>query len=352
MAINRYSNLSQAKFNPLSFQELSALPFHQRKQHDAMSAQAEEAGIIQSQRMAADEEAVSGAINAFQAKTDDYINRLDSEGFNNASKSEIRDLIRERKDLMSPTGIVGRKQAQYDKYTANMKQLDKQRDKGDINVIKHQLLQQKAVEDYNKAVKEDPNASYRDVIAANDYDYQKEGINIAKDVTAAIRTNNLTKFGFEAIKGAPGQYMHWKTQRKYKKADAISKAIQDILGANKDVQMDLAQREQLGMFGKEGTGSEYLKSIADRIGNAYEVDQTTATKTGFTNQAQLEKYKRNLDDQTKLQFVRASQGVSTTLNSDNLQDIETLNQSTIAELQGLKKKLDTFSKISWNNRNK
>jgi hypothetical protein len=342
MGVNRYSNLSQAKFNPLSFQELSALPFHQRKQHDAMSAQAEEAGIIESQRMAADEEAVSGAINDFQAKTDDYINRLDSEGFNNTSKSEIRELARERKELMS-TGIVGRKQAQYDRYAANMKQLDKRRDKGDIDVLKHRLLQQKAVEDYNTAIKNDPNSTYQDVMAVNDYDYQKEATKIAKDVTSAMHTNNFTKFGFEAIKGAPGQYMHAKTQTKYKKADAISKAIQDILGANKDVQMDLAQRQQLGMFGEKGTGADYLKSVADKIGNAYEVNQTTITKTGFTHKAQFEEYKRNLDDQTKLQFVRASQGVSTTLNSGNLQDIENLNQSAIVELSGLKKKIDTFS---------
>ena len=244
MAINRYSNLSQAKFNPLSFQELSALPFHQRKQHDAMSAQAEEAGIIQSQRMAADEEAVSSAINSYQSKVDDYINKLDSEGFSNTTKSDIRDLVRERKDLMSPTGIVGRKQAQYDKYVANMKQLDKQYEKGDIDPIKYQLSKNMAVQNYNQAITKDPNATYQDFLAVKNHDIQKDALKIANDVTSAMKTNTFTKFGFEPIKGAPGQYMHTKTQTKYKKADAISKAIQDVLGANQDVQMDLSQRQQ------------------------------------------------------------------------------------------------------------
>jgi hypothetical protein len=178
MGINRYSNLSQAKFNPMSFQELSMLPFTQRKQHDAATAQAEQARIIESQYMDADKEAVEGAINAFQNKTDDYINKLDSEGFKNSSRSDIRDLVRERKKLMT-TGIPGRKQAQYDRYAANMKQLDKRRDKGDIDVLKHRLLQQKAVEDYNAAIKNDPNSTYQDVMAVNDYDYQKEATKIA-----------------------------------------------------------------------------------------------------------------------------------------------------------------------------
>lgn len=286
MGINRYSNLSQAKFNPLSFQELSVLPFTQRKQHDAAVDQAEQAGIIESQRMAADEEAVSGAINSYQVKVDDYINRLDSEGFSNTTRSDIRDLVRERKDLMSPTGIVGKKQAQYDRYTANMKQLDKQYEKGDIDPIKYQLSKNMAVQNYNQAITKDPNATYQDFLAVKNHDIQKDALKIANDVTSAMKTNTFTKFGFEPIKGAPGQYMHTKTQTKYKKADAISKAIQDVLGANQDVQMDLAQRQQLGMFG-ENTADDYLKDVADKIGSAYEVNQSTISKSGFTNQAEL-----------------------------------------------------------------
>ena len=336
MAINRYSNISQAQFNPLSFQELSVLPFTRRKQHDTATQKAEQASIIESQRMAADEEAVSSAINSYQSKVDDYINKLDSEGFSNTTKSDIRDLVRERKDLMSPTGIVGRKQAQYDKYVANMKQLDKDRDKAPL---KYRALQNKAVEDYTNAVKNDPNASYQDVLAVADYDYQKEARQIALDVRNNPRI--LTNFGFTPIQGAPGQYWNSKTQTKYTGEGDISNTIQSILGQNQDVQADLYQRKELGLLG-DATPQDYLKSIGDSF-NTYGVYQRTKSRSGFTNQAEFEEYKRNLDDKTKLQFIRASQGVSTTLNSGNLQDIENLNQSTIAELKGLKNKLDTFT---------
>jgi len=288
MAINRYSNLSQAKFNPLSFQELSALPFAQRKQHDAMTDQAIKAGIIQSQRMAADEEAVSGAINAFQAKTDDYINRLDSEGFNNASKSEIRELARERKDLMS-TGIVGQKQAQYDRYAANMKQLNKDRDK--ISPYKYQALQQKAVEDYNNAIKEDPNASYQDVLAVKDYDIQKDARQIAKDVQGNPQI--LTNFGFTPITGAPGQYWNSKTQTKYTGKGDIANAIYSIMGQNREVMDDLYQRESLGLLGDQ-SATDYLKNVGLSF-EGYGVNQETKSRSGFTNQMQVNQLKKELE---------------------------------------------------------
>jgi hypothetical protein len=289
MGVNRYSNLSQAKFNPLSFQELSALPFHQRKQHDAMSAQAEEAGIIESQRMAADEEAVAGAINDFQAKTDDYINRLDSEGFNNTSKSEIRELARERKELMS-TGIVGRKQAQYDRYAANMKQLDKDRDK--ISPYKYQALQQKAVEDYTKAVKEDPNASYRDVLAVKDHDIQKDARQIALDVQKNPQI--LTDFGFTPIPGAPGQYWNSKTQTKYTGEGDIANAIYSIMGQNREVMDDLYQREQLDLLGDQ-SATDYLKNVGLSF-EGYGVNQVTKSRSGFTNQMQVNAINKSTPD--------------------------------------------------------
>lgn len=290
MATNRYTNLSQAKFNPMSFQELSVLPFSQRQKHDAASAQAEQAAIIESQRMGADEEVVSGAINNYQSKVDDYINRLDSEGFSNTTKSDIKDLVRERKDLMSPTGIVGRKQAQYDRYAANMKQLDK--DKKDISVYKYRALQNKAVEDYNNAIKNDPNASYQDVLAVKDYDYQKEARQIAKDVQGNPRI--LTQFGFTPIQGAPGQYWNSKTQTKYTGEGDISNTIQSILGQNQDVQADLYQRKELGLLG-DATPQDFLKNIGDSF-NSYGVYQQNKSRSGFTNQMELDSAKRKVDE--------------------------------------------------------
>ena len=318
MSINRYSNLSQAKFNPMSFQELSVLPFAQRQKHDAASAQAEQAGIIESQRMAADEEAVSSAINAYQAKTDDYINRLDSEGFSNTTKSDIRDLVRERKDLMSPTGIVGRKQAQYDRYVANMKQLDN--DKKNISNYKYRALQNKAVEDYNTAIKNDPNASYQDVLAVKDYDYQKEARQIAKDVQGNPKI--LTQFGFTPIHGAPGQYWNSKTQTKYTGKGDISNTIQSILSQNQDVQADLYQRKELGMLG-DASPQDYLKSVGDSF-NSYGVYQQTKSRAGFTNQSEIKQLEDAKDPTSPTRYVYSpvkSREIAATSFISELQDI-------------------------------
>jgi hypothetical protein len=318
MGINRYSNLSQAKFNPMSFQELSMLPFTQRKQHDAATAQAEQARIIESQYMDADKEAVEGAINAFQNKTDDYINKLDSEGFKNSSRSDIRDLVRERKELMT-TGIPGRKQAQYDRYAANMKQLDKDRDK--ISPYKYQALQQKAVEDYTKAVKEDPNASYRDVLAVKDHDIQKDARQIALDVQKNPQI--LTDFGFTPIPGAPGQYWNSKTQTKYTGEGDIANAIYSIMGQNREVMDDLYQREQLDLLGDQ-SATDYLKNVGLSF-EGYGVNQVTKSRSGFTNQMQLDSAKRKVDDDVlkgNLNFEKKPQAY---LKIEKEHSISTLN---------------------------
>jgi hypothetical protein len=318
MGINRYSNLSQAKFNPMSFQELSMLPFTQRKQHDAATAQAEQARIIESQYMNADKEAVEGAINAFQTKTDDYINKLDSEGFKNSSRSDIRDLVRERKELMT-TGIPGRKQAQYDRYAANMKQLDKDRDK--ISPYKYQALQQKAVEDYTNAVKEDPNASYRDVLAVKDYDIQKDARQIALDVQKNPQI--LTDFGFTPIPGAPGQYWNSKTQTKYTGEGDIANAIYSIMGQNREVMDDLYQREQLDLLGDQ-SATDYLKNVGLSF-EGYGVNQVTKSRSGFTNQMQLDSAKRKVDDDVlkgNLNFEKKPQAY---LKIEKEHSISTLN---------------------------
>lgn len=293
MGINRYSNLSQAKFNPLSFQELSVLPFSQRKQHDAVTAQAEQAAIIESQRMAADEEAVSGAINNYQSKVDDYINRVDSEGFSNTAKSDIRDLVRERKDLMT-TGIVGQKQAQYDRYVANMKQLDKIYEKGDIGSEVYNASKNKAVADYNQAVSKDPNASYQDVMAVKDSKF----IDLANKIADVVSKNpeKLTQFGISSrnINGVT-RYFDTKTDTEVTREGLITAAVQNQLKLNPDVVADLTQRQQLGLINDP---NEYLKTLGDQLELTYRKNNRSSSRSSFWDQRELDSLKKELEEGT------------------------------------------------------
>ena len=43
--MNRYSNISQATYTPLSLQEIMAVPLAKQAQHDALQAEADEMGV-------------------------------------------------------------------------------------------------------------------------------------------------------------------------------------------------------------------------------------------------------------------------------------------------------------------
>ena len=106
---NRYDVASVAKFNPLSFQELSAAPLMQRQKHDQLIAQQE----ILRQNLAKTnphEKYYDEAVRLKNELNDQITSQAESlakEGVNPNSQADFLKLNRNYQETMSPTGKLG-----------------------------------------------------------------------------------------------------------------------------------------------------------------------------------------------------------------------------------------------------
>jgi len=316
--INRYTNLQPAKYTPRTLQEQMLVPAYKRQQHNALDTAASELGAIESNRLKTDEEAVSGAISEFDKELSDYRDKLNKEGFSQSNKSYINTLTKKRQDLLSNTGVVGKATKSYEAYKQNEEELKKLYTSGKISPEKYQLGIQEALSQYDQSGGVVNNGEYNSFMASPDQDIMKRAREIALDIQKNPST--LTNFGL--IKKG-NRYYDTKTETDYTKEEAISYAIQSILGQDQEISSDLMQREELGMFGDK-TAKDYLKSIGDTHEVFYSKNNTSKTQSGFYDPDETYLRHKALDKQLKEDAVDFENYTTTVTQLNNSDDIAKL----------------------------
>lgn len=106
---NRYDNGSISKFNPLSFQELSAVPLIQRQKHDQLIAQQEmlRQGLAKTNPHEKYFDEAIRLKNDLNNQITSQAELLSKEGVNPNSQSDFFKLNRNYQETMSPTGKLG-----------------------------------------------------------------------------------------------------------------------------------------------------------------------------------------------------------------------------------------------------
>lgn len=138
MATNRYTNITPSQFNPLSLQEIMLVPTLKRQQHDAALAGMEQLRDLQVDPLKVHEERALQIKSDFENKINEKVEQLNSQGYNPSIVSELSRLNKEYKDLISPTGEIGKinqakqirnqmydqwlKNKDYDKYGSDVMQ--------------------------------------------------------------------------------------------------------------------------------------------------------------------------------------------------------------------------------------
>lgn len=97
--MNRYTRLTPAKYNPRSMQEMMMLPMMQRQKHDQSIASAVAMGDIDSQAANVDKPTIDRVKGEYEGSINDYIEKLNQDGFNHESTQGIIDLSKKKKDL-------------------------------------------------------------------------------------------------------------------------------------------------------------------------------------------------------------------------------------------------------------
>lgn len=107
--INRYTELTPSKFNPLSLQELMMVPSLQRERHDDILANQEllRQGLLKVDPLDVHLDEATKLREEMNNKLTIQAQQLAKEGVNPNSQSSFLALNRQYQDLMSPTGRIG-----------------------------------------------------------------------------------------------------------------------------------------------------------------------------------------------------------------------------------------------------
>ena len=121
--MNRYSNISQATYTPLTLQEIMAVPLAKQAQHDALQAQADEMGVLSASVSQADKERIGGQVSELQGRVDDISTGLSETGITSDMKSKFRKVRADKIRAYGADGDIGFAQADYanqQKYVSEM----------------------------------------------------------------------------------------------------------------------------------------------------------------------------------------------------------------------------------------
>lgn len=291
--VNRYTQLTGPRFDPLSFKEQALVPMQLRQQQDALEEQAGNLGIFDINRLAVDDPLVQQTIGDYEQQVADYSDRLQEEGFNELSRQGLRDLARERRALIAPTGTLGRAQAAYDAYQANKKQLGDMYKSGKISADKYQLGLQSALNQYNESEGVKGDATYNAFSAVKDEDIVKKGRQYALDIQR--NPTKLQSLGFTArtLPDGTTRYYDTKSGREFTQKGAIASAVETLLKQDPAVVSDLTQRQQLGLIKDPNA---YLKGLGQTFEQLYGVDNRTQSRSGFFNPLEIHRAKKALDE--------------------------------------------------------
>lgn len=178
---NRYTNITTSQYDPMSLQELMAAPSYLRKQHDDLESQASKLGIIDSNRLDVDNELVTGEIGKFEEGVGSYVDQLATEGFNPTSKRGLYKLAKQRRDLLSPEGSIGKAKS-YDAHAKNKQVLSKMYQSGKISKDKYELGIAKSLQDYTNTGGIANQGVYNDFNAVKDTDVIEKARKVALDI--------------------------------------------------------------------------------------------------------------------------------------------------------------------------
>ena len=122
--MNRFSNITQATYTPLSLQEIMAVPLAKQAQHDALQTQMDAEGIYSASVSQSDKERIGTQVDALNKRVSDISTGLAEEGINSDFKSQFRKLKADKAKAYGADGDIGFAQADYAnqaKYMSDMK---------------------------------------------------------------------------------------------------------------------------------------------------------------------------------------------------------------------------------------
>lgn len=113
MGTNAYTNLTPAKFNPLSLQEIMMVPLARQQAHDQSQAQMAELAMFDTKRLAKDDEEARRLHADYMGRVNEAEDSLLTKGYSSGIAKNVLDLKRDRQQAMSQDGWHGKMENAY-----------------------------------------------------------------------------------------------------------------------------------------------------------------------------------------------------------------------------------------------
>lgn len=111
--MNRYSQYSTSQFNPLSLEEIMAIPIFKQQQHDAFLQGAEKLNALDFNRLQADNAQAEKELQAYRDDVNSYVDELYKTGVNRNLTNKLQQLKRTYDKNMSTSGNWGKMVGNY-----------------------------------------------------------------------------------------------------------------------------------------------------------------------------------------------------------------------------------------------
>ena len=273
--MNRYSNISQATYTPLSLQEIMAVPLAKQAQHDALQAQADEMGALSASVSQADKERIGGQVSELQGRVDDISTGLSETGVSSDMKSKFRKVRADKIRAYGADGDIGFAQADYanqQKYVSEMA-TNKDRQQGWSSQQAQSFAAKQAAE-YGSSFNEDGTRkagfSGRSLAAKMDEDeFTRAAIDDIEEQVSASSMRIIRTQGLPAFKA-----IAQTSETAYKDLNLIMGHLTNATQTNPDMMASLAQQAEFdGEENWSDFGGYEEKILQDENGDDYK--QTT-----------------------------------------------------------------------------
>lgn len=268
--MNRYDQITLAKQELPSFQEMSVAPAYMRQQEDALAASAAELDTFETDVLDADKSAVNQAVLDYQGKVNSYSDSLATEGFSQAKKRDILKLAAQKKQMESSEGLIGRGNAAKQAYLKNYEQLIKS--KLDNDTIQAGLQSQLSA--YEKLGGATEGASYTSFTGNLDPGIDKI---IHKVASTIAKSKEQSQSILNVVRNKQGLPIDQTTQQVITPGNAIKIGVTNHLVSDRQVLSRLQQQSTLGLLkdpsGEPLTVNEYIDQIATNAQNEHAVNK-------------------------------------------------------------------------------
>tara|TARA_R110000823_G_scaffold214021_1_gene343811 strand:+ start:11237 stop:13591 length:2355 start_codon:yes stop_codon:yes gene_type:complete len=271
--MNRYSRVAPSQFNPLSLQEVMAVPLARQQNHDNTMAQIDKLGLFDINRLQQDEEQASGFINDYTDKLSGQADQIMQGGVDQNTMREMMKLKSERDKFLLNDGK--KMQTAYDEYQKNEELVNKMISQGMSGERAAEILNQ-AKSGY-EGIKKGPYQSYYGARESDVGKYMQDAVE-KLDKSKFVRESGLENAGNgylkvtkESMKSINPIYVK---DGKIHQDDLVKTYAYNRAMASPEIQADLAHMKRVNpddsRFQPDQNGFiPYLEQQADSTNYAY-----------------------------------------------------------------------------------